>query len=172
MPHINKLILVVTLILIALFSNYGQDKSALKYIEEVKVKVEITYFSGDKDDYKSLLLYESGIISEVIHMLESAGIQVDQQIETPKLLLKVTVDHNLKSKSSGDDSWYYVTSDIYIIDRVKIKEHPSIIIDTITWQGDGARESVDEINVGDISNKRISEIVKSFLNDYMEVHPD
>lgn len=172
MSYSNKLVIVILLLLNALCSNYGQDKLALKYIEEVKVEVEITYLSGNKDDYKSLLLYETGIISEVIQMLGSAGIQVDEKIETPKLLLKVTADHNLKKKSSGNDDWYYVTSEIYLIDRVKIKEHPSIIIEAITWQGDWTRESVSEIDVGNISNKHISQIVKSFINDYLEVNPD
>jgi len=119
MSHSSKLVIVILLLLNALCGNYGQDKSALKYNEEVNFEVEITYLSGDKDDYKSLLLYKSGIISEVMLMLSSAGIQVNEQIETPKLLLKVTADHNLKNKSSEKDGWYYVTSEIFLIDEVK-----------------------------------------------------
>lgn len=172
MSQSNKLILVIILILIALCSNYGQDKSALKYNEEVNVEVEIVYLSGDKDDYKSLLLYESGIIYEVMLVLRSAGIQIDKQIETPKLLLKVTADNNLKNKSSGSDGWYYVTSEIFLIDKVKLTEHPSIKIETITWRGDWTRKFVSEKNIEIITNKNIAEIAKSFLNDYLEINPN
>ena len=172
MSQSNKLILVIILILNALCSTYGQDKSALKYNEEVNVEVEIVYLSGDKDDYKSLLLYESGIIYEVMLVLRSAGIQIDKQIETPKLLLKVTADNNLKNKTSGSDGWYYVTSEIFLIDKVKLTEHPSIKIETITWRGDWTRKFVSEKNIEIITNKNIAEIAKSFLNDYLEINPN
>jgi len=168
----SKLVVVIILLLNALCGNYGQDKSALKYNEEVNVEVEIIYLSGDKDDYKSLLLYESGIISEVIPMLNSAGIQVNKKIETPKLLLKVTADHNLKNKSSGKDGWYYVTSEIYLIDKVKLTEHPSVKIETITWRGDWTRTFVSEKNIGSIRNKHITEIAKSFIIDFLEINPN
>jgi len=172
MSYSSKLALLIIILLNALCANFGQDKSALKYNEEVNVEVEITYLSGDKDDYKSLLLYESGIISEVMLILNSAGIQVNEQIETPKLLLKVTADHNLKNKSSGNDGWYYITSEIFLIDKVKLTEHPSIKIETITWQGDWTRTFVSEKNIGTIRNNNIAEIAKSFLIDYLEINPD
>ena len=105
-------------------------------------------------------------------ILNSAGIQVNEQIETPKLLLKVTADHNLKNISSGNDGWYYITSEIFLIDKVKLTEHPSIKIETITWQGDWTRTFVSEKNIGTIRNKNIAEIAKSFLIDYMEINPD
>jgi len=172
MSHSSKLVFVIILLLNALCVNYAQDKSALKYNEEVNVEVEITFLSGDKDDYKSLLLYEAGIIYEVMLILRAAGIQIDKQIETPKLLLKVTVDNNLKNKTSGSDGWYYVTSEIFLIDKVKLTEHPSIKIETITWRGDWKRTFVSEKNVENIKNEHIAEITKSFIIDYQEINPD
>ena len=80
MSHSSKLVLLTILLLNAICSNYGQDKSALKYVEEVNFEVKISYLSGGKDDYKSLLLYESGIISEVMNMLGAAGIQVNEEM--------------------------------------------------------------------------------------------
>lgn len=172
MLHSNKLVIVITLLLTTLCNNYGQDKSALKYNEEVNFEVEIIYLSGNEDDYKWLLLYKSGIVSEVMHMLDSAGIQVNEEIETPKLLLKVTADLNLKNKSSGNDSWYYVTSEIYLVDKVKLTEHPSVKIETITWRGEWTRTFISENNVGTITNENIAGIAKSFINDYWEINPD
>jgi len=172
MSHSSKLVIVIILLLNTLCSNYGQDKSALKYNEEVNFEVEIIYLSGDEDDYISLLLYKSGIVAEVMLMLDSAGIQVNEDIETPKLLLKVTADHNLKNKSSGNDGWYYVTSEIYLIDKVKLTEHPSVKIETITWRGDRTRTFVSENNVGIIRNENIAEIARSFINDYLEINPN
>ena len=172
MSHSSKLVIVIILLLNTLCSNYGQDKSALKYNEEVNFEVEIIYLSGDEDDYISLLLYKSGIVAEVMLMLDSAGIQVNEDIETPKLLLKVTADHNLKNKSSGNDSWYYVTSEIYLIDKVKLTEHPSVKIETITWRGDRTRTFVSENNVGIIRNENIAEIARSFIDDYLEINPN
>ena len=172
MSHSSKLVIVIILLLNALCCNYGQDKSALKYNEEVNFEVEIIYLSGDEDDYISLLLYKSGIVAEVMLMLDSAGIQVNEDIETPKLLLKVTADHNLKNKSSGNDSWYYVTSEIYLIDKVKLTEHPSVKIETIIWRGDWTRTFISENNVGTITNENIAGIAKSFINDYWEINPN
>jgi hypothetical protein len=166
----SKLVLVIILLLIALCSSYAQDKSALKYVEEVNFEVIISYLSGDKDDYKSLLLFESGILSEVMRMLKAASIQVNEKIEFPKLFLKVTADHNLNNKSSAEEGWYYVTSEIYLIDIVKIKEHPSIITESITWQGDWTKAFVSDKNIGNINNQHMAEIVKSFINDYLEVN--
>lgn len=172
MLHSSKLVIVIILLLNTLCSNYGQDKSALKYNEEVNFEVEIIYLSGEEDDYISLLLYKSGIVAEVMLMLDSAGIQVNEDIETPKLLLKVTADRNLKNKSSGNDSWYYVTSEIYLIDKVKLTEHPSVKIETIIWRGDWTRTFISENNVGTITNENIAVIAKSFINDYWEINPD
>jgi hypothetical protein len=172
MSHSSKLVIVIILLLNALCSNYGQDKSALKYNKEVNFEVEIKYLSGDEEDYKWLLLYRSGIAAEVMPMLDSAGIQVNEDIETPKLVLEVTADHNFKNKSSGNDGWYYVTSEIYLIDKVKLIEHPSIKIETITWRGNSTRTFVSEQNVGIIKNEDIAEIAKSFINDYLEINPN
>jgi len=172
MSHSSKLVIVIILLLNAIYSNYGQDKLALRYNEEVNFDVEIVYLSGDEEDYKSLLLYKTGIVYEVMHMFDSVGIQVNEKIETPKLLLKVTADHNLEHKSSENGGWYYVTSEIYLIDKVKLTEHPSIRIETITWQGDWTRTFVSEENVGIIRNETISEIAKSFINDYLKINPD
>ena len=172
MSHSSNLVIVIILLLNALCSNYGQNKSALKYNEEVNFEVEIEYLSGDKDDYKSLVLFKSGISYEVMSMLNSAGIQVNKKINTPKLLLKVTADHNLKNESSGNDGWYYVTSEIYLIDKVKLIEHPSIKLETITWRGDWTRTFVTEENVEILRNEYIAGIAKSFINDYLEINPD
>jgi hypothetical protein len=172
MSHSSKLVIVIILLLNTIYSNYGQDKLALRYNEEVNFDVEIVYLSGDEEDYKSLLLYKTGIVYEVMSMFDSAGIQVNEKIETPKLLLKVTADHNLENKSSRNDGWYYVTSEIYLIDKVKLTEHPSIKIETITWRGDWTRTFVSEENVGIIRNENIAEIAKSFINDYLEINPD
>ncbi len=172
MSFTNKLTILIILLLNAMSSNYGQDKSALKYNEEVNFEVEMIYISGDENDYKGLLLYKSGIVSEVIPMFDSAGIKVNEDIETPKLLLKVTVDHNLTNKSSENDGWYYVDAEIYLIDKVKLTEHPSVKIETITWQGDCKRIFVSENNVENIRNENIAEIAKSFIKDYFEINPD
>lgn len=172
MSQSRKLVLVVTLLLNAVCSNYGQDKSALKYNEEVNFDVEIKYISGDEEDYKWLLLYNSGIVEEALEMLDSAGIQVNEDIETPKLLIKVTADHNFKNKSSGDEGWYYVTSEIYLIDKVKLIDHPSNRIETIIWRGDMTRTFISEQNVETLRNEDIAEIVKSFINDYLEINPN
>jgi hypothetical protein len=144
----------------------------LRYNEELNFDVEIVYLSGDEEDYKSLLLYKTGIVYEVMSMFDSAGIQVNEKIETPKLLLKVTADLNLKNKSSGNDGWYYVTSEIYLIDKVKLTEHPSVKIETITWRGDWTRTFISENNAGTITNENIAGIARSFINDYLEINPD
>ena len=89
MSHSIKLVLVITSVLAALRGNYGQDKSALKYIDEVNFKVEINYLSGNEEDYKWLLLYRSGIIAEALILIDSANIQINKDIETPNLILKV-----------------------------------------------------------------------------------
>ena len=171
MLHATKLKIVIILLLTVLCSNYGQDKSALKYNEEVNFEVEIDYLSGDINDYKSLVLFKSGIVFEAMRILDSAGIQVNEKIKTPKLVLKITADRNLKNKSSGNDDWYYITSEIYLIDKVKLTEHPSLKIETIIWRGDWTRTFVNENNVGTIRNKSIAEITKSFINDYLEINP-
>ena len=171
MSHSSKLIIVIILLLNALNSNYGQDKSALKYNKEVNFEVEIQYLSGNEEDYKKLLLFKSGISAEVMPMLDSAGIKVNQVIETPKLVLKVTADHNFKNKSTGNDGCYYVTAEIYLIDKVKLIEHPSIKIETVTWRGDSMRTFVSEQNVGLIKNENIAEIAESFIKDYLEINP-
>jgi hypothetical protein len=172
MPLSNKLVIVIILILNALCTNYGQDKSALKYNEEVNFEVEIIYLSGDEEDYKYLLLYKSGIAAAVMPLLDSADIHVNDKIETPKLVLKVLADQNLKNKSSGNDIWYYITSEIYLIDKVKVIDHPSIRIEAITWRGESTRTFVNEQNIKIIRNEDIAKIARSFIKDYLEINPN
>jgi len=168
----DKLTLLLILLSIALGSNYGQSKKALKYNDEVNFDVEIEYVSGDKEDYKWLLLYKSGIVSEVMTMLKSSGIPLNEDILTPKLLLKVTVDHNFNNKSSENNRWYYVTSEIYLIDKIKLIDHPSVKIETITWRGDSTRTFISEKDVGNLRNEDIAIIAQSFIDDYWEINPD
>jgi len=168
----KKLTIVIILISIALSCNYGQSKKALKYNDEVNFDVEIEYLSGDKDDYKWLLIYKSGIVSEVMTMLKSSSIPLNEDILTPKLLLKVTVDQNFNSKSSENNRLYYVTSEIYLIDKVKIIDHPSVKIETITWRGDWKRTFISEKDVGNLRNEDIAVIAQSFIDDYWEINPD
>lgn len=167
-----KLTLVIIFLMNSFCFNFGQINSALKYMEEINVEVEIEYLSGDEDEYKSLLLYESGIISEMMPVLISAGIQVDERIEIPKLFLKVTANHNLRNESSENNVCYYITSEIYVVDLVKLKNHPSIVIETITWKGDRLDMHVSEKNAGNISNKNMTKVVKSFVDDYLGANPE
>jgi hypothetical protein len=105
-------------------------------------------------------------------MLNSAGIQVNEDIQTPRLLLKVTADNNLKDDSSGNNIWYYVTAEILLIDKVKVIDHPSIKIETITWRGDWIRKFVSKKNIDTLRNEYIVRIANSFINDYLEINPD
>lgn len=170
MSHSSKFVIVVVLLLTVLCRNYGQDKSALRYNKEVNFEVQIKYLSGNEKDYKGMVLFRAGIAAVVMPMLDSAGIKVNNKIETPNLVLEVTADHNLKQKSSGDESYYFVTAEIYLIDKVKIIDHPSIKIETRTWQGDSIRILVSEKNIGTIRNEDIAKIIKSFINDYWEIN--
>ena len=172
MAQLNKITILIILLSIALSSNFGQSKQALKYNDEINFDVEINYLSGDKDDYKWLLIYKSGIVSEVMPMLKSSGIPLNEDITTPKLLLKVTVDHNFNNKSSEDNRWYYITSEIYLMDKIKLIDHPSVKIETITWRGDSTRTFISEKDVGNIRNEDIAVIAQSFIDDYLEINPD
>ena len=172
MPVQNKLVIVIILILSALLTIYGQDKLALKYNEEVNFEVKIKYLSGDEGDYKYLLLFKSGIAAAVRSMLNSTGIHINDKIGTPKLVIKVSADQNLKNKSSGNETWYYITSEIFLLDKVKVIDHPSIRIETITWRGESTRTFVNEQNVGIIRNEDIAKIANSFIKDYLEINPN
>jgi hypothetical protein len=67
---------------------------------------------------------------------------------------------------------YYVTSEIYLIDKVKIIDHPSVKIETITWRGDWKRTFISEKDVGNLRNEDIAVIAQSFIDDYWEINPD
>jgi len=172
MKQFTKIVSTLILFLIALRCNYGQDKSALKYIDEINFKVEIAYLSGNDNDYKWLLLFKSGIIAEALHMLDSAGIQVNDDIATPILVLRVTADNNFNYKSPGDEGWYYVAAEIYLIDKVKLIDHPGNRVETIIWHGDSIRKFISEQNVDDLRNENLAQIVKSFINDFLEINSD
>ena len=171
MSHKIKFAFVTVLILATFCWNFGQDKSAMKYIDEINFDVEIKYLSGNEENYKWLLVYRSGIVTEALLMLDSADIQVNQDIETPKLVLKVTADNNFKNKLSGEDGWYYVNAEIYLIDKVKLLEHPGNRVETIIWQGECLRKFVSENNVELLKNEEIARIVQSFIADFMEINP-
>ena len=172
MSQLNTLTILIVLLSITFCSNFGQSKKALKYNDEINFDVEINYLSGDKDDYKWLLIYKSGIVSEVMPMLKSSNIPLNEDITTPKLLLKVTVDHNFNNKSSENNRWYYVTSEIYLIDKIKLTDHPSVKIETITWRGDSKRMFISEKDVGNLRNEDIAVIAQSYINDYWEINPE
>ena len=170
MSHSIKLVLVIISAAGALRGNYGQDKSALKYIDEVNFKVEINYLSGNEEDYKWLLLYRSGIIAEALILIDSANIQINKDIETPNLILKVTADNNFKNKPPTEDGWYYINAEIYLIDKVKLIEHPGNKVETIIWQGDWIRTFISAQNVEIIKDEKIAAIVRSFIDDYLDVN--